>query len=63
MDVQRDLDRQDKIQKELIRRRREIMWRLYNNPPQLSMQKIGDIYGCKRQYIQQEIKAYQQEQQ
>lgn len=44
---------------ELHRKRTELFVRLYANGKGLSQQRIADIYGCKRQYVQQEIEKAQ----
>lgn len=43
--------------KELRRRRAELMYRLHVNGG-LNHRRIAEIYGCKRQFVQQEISKY-----
>lgn len=51
--------KETKRQMRLIRRKRqEIMYRLANAG--FTHQMIGDIYGCERQYVTQEIAAYRE---
>ena len=51
---------QERVNADIARRRREIMFRLWSNGAGLSQTKIASIYGCERQYVQQEIEAYEE---
>lgn len=48
-----------KREMEAIRdRRRELMFRL--NEAGFSAERIGEVYGCSRQYVEQEISKYKE---
>lgn len=46
-----------RLDEELRQKRAELMYRLYSRG--MNQQRIANIYGCKRQFVQQELKKYQ----